>query len=190
MGSLSPSKPKAVQESEFEKALAETAYKGWQRDKKVGIPQQNKLIKEFEKMDDPANVRMMQGRAAASAAQSIPLMPGNPAMGGSLRMAAQLASRRGAAIGGGMTTAREGAERGRREGLRGMVALGKGIQNRGLQGASQLAQQANAAQQASINANAAREQAQGGLLGIAAGFGINQYLNRGARPSAPRLGVR
>lgn len=169
-----------VRESEGEKATQEVAYKGWQRQKRVGIPEQNKLIREFQKMDDPGQLRSRQGKMVASVTSG---MPGpNPAQfnpnGNFGRAAVAQAMQRSQAGGQALTQGRESGENARREGLRSMAALATGTQNRGLRGASQQAMADQAKQMGQINNKAADGAMAGSIAGTLMGWGANKLINR------------
>jgi hypothetical protein len=171
--------PKKIEESEAERATQEVAMKGWQRQKRVGIPQQNRLINEFQKMDDRGNVNARQGRFVASVTGQMPQINAgqfNPNTGGFARAAMQMAQQRSGAGSQALTQGRESGENARREGLRSMAALATGTQNRGLRGASQQAAAEQAQQLGAINKRAANDSLKGAVVGNIAGWGVNKFM--------------
>lgn len=177
----------SVEETEQEKALAEIAVKTWQRHKEVLVPWENKYIRDVTNINPEERQNLMGGvatavgreadRATDEVTKADIASGAAPGSGRFNTRVAEVGIGRGEAIADATRKATTGLEEQRIQGLKDVIAMGRGVAGEGVTATSNVAR---GAVDSAIDTAYSRADARGSTsqaLGTAAGMGVAGYLN-------------
>lgn len=179
-----------VQKTDYEKQLEQINNSKWERFKKVGRPQEQRLINETARLASPQVRNRAADQAGSAVNDSFGIAEFVPDAGIMAQQIGERSNARGKAVGQARTASHLATEDRYRKGTENVIAMGKGIENTGVNALNRSAQIANAKAYGEAEANATENYARNELIGTAAGYGLYKWgtMDTG-RPQSSSQGI-